>query len=92
MTVSDRYSNHLRLLKTLSYSTLIIIDGFDTVAAEEPELAEIMRLRCRVLFTTRSSFENSAVLNLAELSEENALFLFQHFSPVPKWNAKPSPK
>lgn len=79
MTVSDRYSNHLRLLKTLSYSTLIIIDGFDTVAAEEPELAEIMRLRCRVIFTTRSSFENSAVLNLAELSEENALFLFLAF-------------
>lgn len=79
MTVSDRYSNHLRLLKTLSYSTLIIIDGFDTVAAGEPELAEIMRLRCRVLFTTRSSFENSAVLNLAELSEENALFLFSAF-------------
>ena len=79
MTVSDRYSNHLRLLKTLSYSTLIIIDGFDTVAAEEPELAEIMRLRCRVLFTTRSSFENSAVLNLEELSEENALFLFSAF-------------
>lgn len=38
-----------------------------------------MRLRCRVLFTTRSSFENSAVLNLAELSEENALFLFSAF-------------
>ncbi len=79
LTFSDRYANHLRLLKTLSYSTLIIIDGFDTVAAEEPELAEIMRLRCRVLFTTRSSFENSAVLNLAELSEENALFLFSAF-------------
>lgn len=79
MTFSERYANHLRLLKTLSYSTLIIIDGFDTVAAEEPELAEIMRLRCLVLFTTRSSFENSAVLNLAELSEENALFLFSAF-------------
>ena len=79
LTFSERYANHLRLLKTLSYSTLIIIDGFDTVAAEEPELAEIMRLRCRVLFTTRSSFENSAVLNLAELSEENALFLFSAF-------------
>lgn len=45
MTFSERYANHLRLLKTLSYSTLIIIDGFDTIAAEEPELAEIMRLR-----------------------------------------------
>ncbi len=79
VTTSDRYQNHLRLLKTLSYSTLIIIDGFDTVAAEEPELAEIMQLRCRVLFTTRSSFENSAVLNLAELSEESAFFLFSAF-------------
>ena len=79
LTVSDRYANHLRLLKTLSFSTLIIIDGFDTVAAEEPELAEIMCLRCRVLFTTRSSFENSAVLNLAELSEKNAFSLFSAF-------------
>lgn len=69
----ERFRKHNRFLRTLKEDTLLIIDNFNTTAAEDALLPVVMKYRCRVLFTTRSRFENETELRLEEISEKDTL-------------------
>ena len=51
-----KFMRHDRFLRRLEGDTLIIIDNFDKTAEEDPFLFEIMKYRCRIIFTTRNRF------------------------------------
>lgn len=76
----ERYKKHARFLRSLKEDTLIVIDNFDTTPHEESLFAEILRYRCRILFTTRSRFDKHATLELSEIRDRGELFrLVGHF-------------
>ena len=54
----ERFRKHNRFLRTLKEDTLFIIDNFNTTASQDGLLSVVMKYRCRILFTTRSSFNN----------------------------------
>ena len=68
-----RFKKHNRFLRSLKEDTLIIIDNFNTTAAKEPIFDVIMKYRCRILFTTRSRFENHNFFDLWEMSDVSSL-------------------
>ncbi len=68
-----RYQRHARFLRTLKEDTLLIVDNFNVTAEEDNLLAEIMAYRCKVLFTTRSRFEEYPMLELNEISDQQIL-------------------
>lgn len=69
----ERFRKHNRFLRTLKEDTLLIIDNFNTTAIGDALLPVVMKYRCRILFTTRSHFENETELWLEEISEKDAL-------------------
>lgn len=69
----ERFRKHNRFLRTLKEDTLFIIDNFNTTATQEGLLSVVMKYRCRILFTTRSSFNNYTSMNLEEISDAEAL-------------------
>ncbi|MBQ8595581.1 MAG: tetratricopeptide repeat protein [Oscillospiraceae bacterium] len=68
-----RFSRHSRFLKTLKSDSLLIIDNFDTTYSEEKLLWTVLKFGCRVIFTTRSRFDNQKCLELREISDQKAL-------------------
>ncbi len=54
---TERFRKHNRFLRSLKDDTLIIVDNFNTTASKETKLDILMKYNCRVIFTTRSSFE-----------------------------------
>lgn len=58
----ERFRKHNRFLRTLKEDTLFIIDNFNTTASQDGLLSVVMKYRCRILFTTRSSFNTLAVI------------------------------
>ena len=78
----ERYKRHLRFLRVLREDTLLIVDNFDTTAAEEPLLDELLCFKCRILFATRSVFEDQEQFVLGELNGDDALYsLIEGFYP-----------
>ena len=75
-TIDDRYQKHSRFLRSLKEDTLIIIDNFNTVAADDDILSVVLQYRCNVLFTTRSRFDENQIYTytIEEMSDET---LFQ---------------
>lgn len=69
----ERFRKHNRFLHTLKADTLFIIDNFNTTATQDGLLSVIMKYRCRVLFTTRSRFNNYPSMNLEEITDTEAL-------------------
>lgn len=72
-TEDERFRKHNRFLRTLKEDTLLIIDNFNTTASKDAFLSVLLKYRCRILFTTRSRFDNYASFNLEEISDQNAL-------------------
>ena len=72
-TEDDRFRKHNRFLRTLKEDTLLIIDNFNTTASKDAFLSVLLKYRCRILFTTRSRFDNYASFNLEEISDPDAL-------------------
>lgn len=68
-----RYQRHDRFLRTLKEDTLLIVDNFNATAAEDDLLAEVMAYRCKVLFTTRSRFDEYPMLELSEIIDKQTL-------------------
>ena len=68
-----RYQRHARFLRTLKEDTLLIVDNFNATAAENDLLDEVMAYRCKVLFTTRCSYEEYPTLELHEISDQQML-------------------
>uniref|UniRef100_UPI004055F5B4 Archaeal ATPase n=1 Tax=Agathobacter sp. TaxID=2021311 RepID=UPI004055F5B4 len=69
----ERFRKHNRFLRTLKEDTLFIIDNFNTTATKDSILNVILKYRCRILFTTRSRFDNYTSMNLEEIADTEAL-------------------
>ena len=80
-TIDDRFRKHNRFLRRLKEDTLIIIDNFNTVPANEDILFVVLKYRCHILFTTRSRFDDYHTYTIEELSEESLLNLMEKFYP-----------
>lgn len=70
---TERFRKHNRFLRSLKDDTLIIVDNFNTTASKETKLDILMKYHCRVVFTTRSSFEVGKTFELAEISDIDTL-------------------
>ena len=68
-----RFKKHNRFLRSLKPDTLLIIDNFNTTAANEPQLDLLMKYNCKILFTTRSRFEVGYTYELNEISDLESL-------------------
>lgn len=74
-----RFKRHNRFLRSLKEDTLIIIDNFNTIASDEPLFDVVMKYRCKIVFTTRSCFNDYASFELKELSENALMELVKYF-------------
>lgn len=72
-TEEDRFRKHNRFLRSLKEDTLLIIDNFNTTAGKDAFFSVLLKYRCRILFTTRSRFDNYASFNLGKISDPDAL-------------------
>ncbi|MBP1564883.1 MAG: tetratricopeptide repeat protein [Oscillospiraceae bacterium] len=70
---TERFRKHNRFLRSLKDDTLIIVDNFNTTASKETKLDILMKYNCRVIFTTRSSFEVGTAFELTEISDIDTL-------------------
>jgi len=70
---AERFRRHNRFLRALKEDTLLIIDNFNTIAAKDELLSVVLKYRCRILFTTRSQFEQASAMQLTEISDKQAL-------------------
>lgn len=73
---AERFRKHNRFLRSLKEDTLLVIDQFNTTASQESTLAVVMKYRCRVLFTTRSRFDQYAAMELKEIADQQTLLHF----------------
>ena len=78
-SVDDRFRRHNRFLRSLKSDTLIIIDGFDTIASDEELLSAILKYHCRIIFTTRCRYEDFPEYKVEELSETSLLEIIENF-------------
>ena len=65
-----RFRRHNRILRSLKEDTLLIVDNFNAIAAQDEFLDVMLKYRCRILFTTRSQYEHQPSLELVELRRE----------------------
>ena len=69
-----RFHRHNRFLRTLNEDTLLIIDNFNTTATQEELFSVVMKYKCKVLFTTKSIFEDQPSLTVEEISDHAVLY------------------
>ena len=69
----ERFRKHNRFLRALKEDTLLIVDNFNATETEDGLLSDVMKFRFRVLFTTRSRFDNYVSMELEELADREAL-------------------
>ena len=69
----ERFRKHNRFLRSLKEDTLLVIDNFNTTATQESFLSTILKYRCRIIFTTRSRFDNYTTLELKEIADRSVL-------------------
>ena len=72
-TEEERFRKHNRFLRALKADTLLIIDNFNTTATKDSFLSVVLKYRCRIIFTTRSRFDNYTSMDLEEISDSEAL-------------------
>ncbi len=72
-TMDARFSRHHRLLRKLREDSLLIIDNFNTVTAKDSLLDVVLNYHCRIIFTTRSRFDNYTSMNLEEIADTESL-------------------
>lgn len=69
----ERFRKHNRFLRSLKDDTLLVIDNFNTTVTQESFLSTILKYRCRIIFTTRSRFDNYTTLELKEIADRSVL-------------------
>lgn len=74
-SAKDRFRRHHRFLKTLKKDSLIIVDNFNTVAADDELLSVVLDYSCCVLFTTRSRFDDYTTYTVKEMPDDDLLSL-----------------
>lgn len=68
-----RFKRHNRFLRSLKEDILIIIDNFNTASSKDSLFSVIMKYRCKIIFTTRSRFDNYMCYDLKEISDIDML-------------------
>ena len=76
-----RFKRHNRFLRSLREDTLLIVDNFNVTASQDQFLDVMLKYRCRILFTTRSRYENYVSLEVGELNPDTLLELVCKFFP-----------
>ena len=76
-----RFKRHNRFLRSLREDTLLIVDNFNVTASQDQFLDVMLKYRCRILFTTRSRYENHISLEVGELNLDTLLELMGKFFP-----------
>ena len=77
----SRFKRHNRFLHSLREDTLLIMDNFNVTASQDQFLDVMLKYRCRILFTTRSRYENHISLEVGELNPDTLLELVGKFFP-----------
>lgn len=85
----ERFRKHNRFLRTLKEDTLFIVDNFNTTASQDSTLSVVMKYRCRMLFTTRSRFDNYDSVEVTEIADKQALLFLAgcFFSDAEKYQS-----
>jgi len=84
-TNNTLYISNLNILRTLDESSLIVIDNFN-VGIDDDECADdILKLKCRVIFTSRRRYEGVTTFKLNGISENDGVELAKKFfyNPTP---------
>lgn len=76
-----RFKRHNRFLRSLREDTLLIVDNFNVTASQDRFLDVMLKYRCRILFITRSRYENHISLEVSELNPDTLLELVGKFFP-----------
>ena len=76
-----RFKRHNRFLRSLREDTLLIMDNFNVTASQDQFLDVMLKYRCRILFTTRSRYENHISLEVGDLNPDTLLELVGKFFP-----------
>lgn len=76
-----RFYRHERFLRTLREDTLLIVDNYNTKPAVDAYLDELLQYGCRVLITTRCTYEDMTRLDITEMPEEDLLEVIRYFYP-----------
>lgn len=87
---TTRFKKHNRFLRSLKPDTLLIIDNFNTTAANEPQLDVLMKYRCKILFTTRSKFELGYTYELNEITDLESLVSLTAYFYTDTQNQRPT--
>ena len=74
-----RFKKHNRFLRSLKEDTLVIIDNLNIVPSDDSLLDVIMKYRCKMIFTTRSSFKNYTCFELKEMPINALTELSEYF-------------
>lgn len=77
----SRFKRHNRFLRSLREDTLLIMDNFNVTASQDPFLEVMLKYRCRILFTTRSRYENHITQEVSELNSDTLRELVGKFYP-----------
>lgn len=77
----SRFKRHDRFLRSLREDTLLIMDNFNVIASQDPFLDVMLKYRCRILFTTRSRYENHITQEVSELNPDTLRELMGKFYP-----------
>lgn len=76
-----RFKRHNRFLRSLREDTLLIVDNFNVTVSRDQFLDVMLKYRCRILFTTRSRYENHISLEVGELNPDTLVELMGKFFP-----------
>lgn len=81
----DLYIGSLNTLRTLDESTLIVIDNFNIGIEDDDCVDDILKLKCRVIFTSRRRYEGVTTFRLNGISKNDGVELAKKFfdNPTP---------
>ncbi len=68
-----RFHRHYNFLKSLRDDTLIVIDNFDTTIENEPLFDDFLNNEYKIIFTTRSNFEDYEHLQLDVIKDDEQI-------------------
>ena len=76
-----RFKRYNRLLRSLREDMLLIVDNYNVTASQNQFLDVMLKYRCRILFATRSRYENHISIEVGELNSDILLELVGRFCP-----------
>ena len=85
---AERFRRHNRFLRNLKDDSLIIIDNFNAIATDDELLSDVLEYSCRILFTTRSRFDDYDTYTIEEMPDDALLELMgKLFTDADKYQA-----